>query len=121
STGSPLRGAVLGGRGLGGGPGRGGVGVIVTEAGRLDVVVAALVPELSRSRARKLVEEGAVRVDGEVVTRPAQAVRAGADVEVVIPPPVPAEALPEDLPLRIVHEDADLVVLDKEPGMVVHP
>lgn len=93
----------------------------VDQAGRLDAVLAALLPELSRSRVAHLVREGAVTVDGAVIRRPSLKVGPGAQVVVRVPEPVPDEAVPQDLPLRIVYEDEALVVVDKEAGMVVHP
>ncbi|TNE90216.1 MAG: RluA family pseudouridine synthase [Deltaproteobacteria bacterium] len=89
--------------------------------GRLDAVVAELFPELSRSRAAALIKEGHVTVDGEAVLRPSHKLEAGSAVAVEVPPPAPDRAQPQDLPLTVVHEDADLVVVDKAPGMVVHP
>jgi 23S rRNA pseudouridine1911/1915/1917 synthase len=62
-----------------------------------------------------------VCVDGQVVNRPSTMIRVGSRIEVEIPPPRPALALPQDLPLRIVYEDSDLAVIDKASGMVVHP
>ncbi len=91
---------------------------------RLDRAVADLAEaegvELSRSRAAALVRDGFVRVDGEVCTRAAHKVARGQDVSVVVPPPTPDEAVPQDLPLTIVYEDDDLAVIDKAAGMVVH-
>jgi len=89
--------------------------------GRLDAVVAATFPELSRSRARVLIEQGRVCVAGAVVTRPATPIDGGVALTVEIPPPAAAEAAPQDLPLEVVYEDADVVVVDKRAGMVVHP
>lgn len=77
-------------------------------------------PDLSRARVQRLVAEGHALVDG----RPARAsarLRGGERLEVVLPPPPPSGLLAEDLPLAVLHEDADLLVLDKAPGMVVHP
>ena len=91
------------------------------EAGRLDAVLAARVPDLSRSRVAALVKEGRVRVDGVAVTRASAKVRPGAVAEIDVPPPRPAEAVAQALPIRIVHEDEDVVVVDKAAGMVVHP
>ena len=93
----------------------------VARSGRLDASVADGVQELSRARAAKLIKSGTVLVDGHVQTRPAAKVHRGAVVEVEVPPPAPAEALPQELPLSIVYEDEDLVVVDKAAGMVVHP
>lgn len=95
--------------------------ITVQQDGRLDTVVAEAAEDLSRSRATKLVKEGAVWVDGEVATRPSATVRRGQRVEVRMPALVPDEAVPQDLPVAIVFEDEDIVVVDKAPGMVVHP
>jgi 23S rRNA pseudouridine1911/1915/1917 synthase len=87
---------------------------------RLDVGVARLSPDLSRARVQRLVAEGHVRLAG----RPAKAahrLRAGDALEVELPPPEPSGLVAQDLPLRVLHEDRDLVVLDKAAGMVVHP
>ena len=91
-------------------------------AERLDKALAAVVPEgagLSRSRLRALIEGGAVTVGGAVITDPKA--KLTGSVEIDLPPPAPAEALPEDIPLVVVYEDADLIVIDKPAGMVVHP
>ncbi|MFT3916242.1 MAG: RluA family pseudouridine synthase [Anaeromyxobacteraceae bacterium] len=87
---------------------------------RLDAAVAKLVPGLSRARVQRLLEEGHVRVDGRAPKASAR-VRGGEAVEVEVPPPEPTDAVPQDLPLAVLHEDAEVVVLDKAAGMVVHP
>ncbi|MFO0581253.1 MAG: RluA family pseudouridine synthase [Anaeromyxobacter sp.] len=87
---------------------------------RLDAAIARLVPGLSRARVQRLLEEGRVRVDGRVPKASAR-VRGGEAVEVEVPPPEPTDAVPQDLPLAVLHEDAEVVVLDKAAGMVVHP
>jgi 23S rRNA pseudouridine1911/1915/1917 synthase len=84
------------------------------------VGIVRLAPELSRARVQRLVEEGRVEVDG----RPGKAsarLRGGEAVSVEIPPPEPSALLAQDLPLSVLFDDADLLVLDKAPGMVVHP
>ncbi len=88
-------------------------------AGRLDRHVAAELGT-SRSRAAGLIEGGWVRVDGSPA-RKSQAVSAGQRVAALVPPPPPVSARPEDIPLDIVFEDADLVVVEKPAGLVVHP
>jgi 23S rRNA pseudouridine1911/1915/1917 synthase len=87
---------------------------------RLDRAVAAAVPFLSRSRLQQLIQAGQVLVDGRP-GRTAQRLRGGEEVRIRIPPPEPARPEPEELPLTVLHEDADLLVLDKPAGMVVHP
>jgi 23S rRNA pseudouridine1911/1915/1917 synthase len=90
------------------------------EAGeRLDTWLAARL-DVSRSRAAQLIEEGRVTLNGAVPKkrdRPAP----GDRVEVRIPPPEPSRLTPEAIPLAIVHQDEDLLVIDKPPGLVVHP
>jgi 23S rRNA pseudouridine1911/1915/1917 synthase len=90
------------------------------EAGaRLDLALAALA-ECSRSQARRWIELGRVRVN----TRPGQAsqrVRAGDLVEAIAPDPEPSPLAAEAIPLSVLHEDSDLIVIDKAPGIVVHP
>jgi 23S rRNA pseudouridine1911/1915/1917 synthase len=87
---------------------------------RLDVFVARRLPELSRARIQKLVSGGHVRRDGAAV-KPALRVEAGWTIDVEIPAPVAATPRPEALPLTILHDDDDIVVVDKPPGLVVHP
>ncbi len=87
---------------------------------RLDVFVAAAVPELTRSRVQRLIREGHIRVDGRA-PRAADLTKAGSVVEIAVPPPAPLDAIAEDLPLRVIHEDRSVIVVDKEAGMVVHP
>jgi 23S rRNA pseudouridine1911/1915/1917 synthase len=91
------------------------------EAGvRLDVAIPRLAPDLSRARVQRLIEGGHVLVDG----RPAKAasrLRGAERIAVTVPPPEPSTVTPEDLPLSVIHEDRDLLVLDKRAGMVVHP
>ncbi len=76
----------------------------------------------SRSRLAQLLAEGAVTdAAGRTVSEPRRKVKAGEHFHVVLPEPVPAEPEPEAIPLSILHEDADLIVVDKPAGMVVHP
>ncbi|MDE2796375.1 MAG: RluA family pseudouridine synthase [Gemmatimonadota bacterium] len=87
--------------------------------GRLDSHVADRTG-LSRSRVAALIAEGWVLVDGRRAKK-SEAVTRGRVVEVVVPPPEVGGAEAEDIPLEIVYEDHDLVVVDKQPGLVVHP
>jgi 23S rRNA pseudouridine1911/1915/1917 synthase len=88
---------------------------------RLDQALAALVPQQSRSQIQRLIKDGRVEVNGAVAERPSQPVASGQTVTLEVPEPGPASAAPQDLPLDIVFEDADLVVIDKAAGVVVHP
>ncbi|HEY4687929.1 MAG TPA: RluA family pseudouridine synthase [Anaerolineae bacterium] len=87
---------------------------------RLDKFVAARVPSLSRSAAQRLIEDGFVTVNG-AVTDAAHKVGQGDVIVVRVPPPVPTTLEAEDIPLSIIYEDADLIVIDKPAGLVVHP
>jgi 23S rRNA pseudouridine1911/1915/1917 synthase len=91
------------------------------EAGiRLDIVVAAHVADLTRSHAAALIRQASVRVDGWS-QKSSYTVRAGQCISVTIPAPLPAQAAAEAIPLKIVFEDADLLVINKPAGLVVHP
>ncbi len=90
------------------------------EGERLDVFVARRVEGLSRAHAQKLIADGCVTVDG-AARRPSARLAAGARVAVELPPPKAAGLRPEALPLSVLYEDADVIVLDKARGMVVHP
>ncbi len=88
---------------------------------RLDHYLAVALPQLSRSRIQALIKEGHILVNGACV-KPGEKLREGWQVSVHEPEPVPAaNAAPEDIPLTILFEDDDLVVLDKAAGIVVHP
>ena len=88
---------------------------------RLDKFLLARYPDFSRSRIEGLVKAGFVKVNGEPAEKAGRKVSETDVVEVEIPPPVPAIPGPEDIPLAVVYEDADMLVVDKAPGMVVHP
>ncbi|MBF0170057.1 MAG: RluA family pseudouridine synthase [Nitrospinae bacterium] len=87
---------------------------------RLDRFVADF-SGLSRARGERLIEEGAVTVNGMVVTKPSAKVSPGMVVDVNVPPTKPSTLTPEAIPLTIVYEDDQLMVIDKPAGMVVHP
>ncbi|MGE0456557.1 MAG: RluA family pseudouridine synthase [Vicinamibacteria bacterium] len=87
---------------------------------RLDRFLAAAVPRLSRSRIQSLIEAGHVALDG-AAARASARLRAGQQVLLHEPEAEPAEPLAEALPLRVIHEDEDVLVVDKPAGLVVHP
>lgn len=87
---------------------------------RLDKALAELLPELSRERLKALIVEGQVTSASRSLN-PSMKVATGQAFAVTLPPPAEAEAVAQDIPLAIVHEDADLIVIDKPAGLVVHP
>ena len=92
------------------------------EAGdRLDRVLARHVAAMSRSRLKTLIEAGAVAVDGKTIRDPSHRVNSGAVIALDMPAPVAATPLPEAIPLTVVYEDADIIVIDKPRNLVVHP
>jgi len=88
---------------------------------RLDRVAARAWSDLSRSRLQALIRDGCVTVDGAIVRDPAARVGTGARIGLAVPPAAPAEPEGEAIALAVVHEDDDLIVIDKPPGLVVHP
>jgi 23S rRNA pseudouridine1911/1915/1917 synthase len=88
---------------------------------RLDRALAELLPDLSRSTLARLIDEGHVAVDGRPVNKVSFRVTEGQEVTVDVPPPTPATAHSQEMPLSILFEDDDLVVVDKPAGLVVHP
>ena len=88
---------------------------------RLDKLILARNPGFSRSRIEGLVKSGFVTVNGATAEKAGMKVSEDDDIEVEIPPPVPAVPEPENIPLDILYEDGDMLVLDKSAGMVVHP
>lgn len=87
---------------------------------RLDSFIARRQPELSRSRIRQLIDEGLVSVDGKH-GKPSAKVMNGSVVSVSVPPPVAMELEPEEIPLTIIYEDENVIVVDKPAGLTVHP
>jgi len=87
---------------------------------RLDQFMAKRLPEFSRSRLQQLIRDGFVRLN-DSTSRPRQIVRGGDKIELTEPPLEKIEMLPEVIPLEILFEDDDLVVINKPPGLVVHP
>jgi 23S rRNA pseudouridine1911/1915/1917 synthase len=88
---------------------------------RLDRYLAQALPDLSRSQLQRLIDDGFVAVNHVPVDKASTRLATGDEIVVRVPPPAPARAAPEDIPLDIVYEDADLIVVDKPAGMVVHP
>lgn len=87
---------------------------------RLDVFITSRIKDLSRSCVQKLIKKGCITVDG-VTRKPNYRVKSGETIRILIPPPQKLEAKPEKIPLDILYEDDDIVVVNKPKGMVVHP
>jgi 23S rRNA pseudouridine1911/1915/1917 synthase len=95
--------------------------LLVAQSGqRLDKYIAQEVPDLSRSLVQRLIREGLVTVNGQTA-KASRKVEVGDMIVLRVPPPEPLEVPPEAIPLDIVYEDADLLVVNKPAGMVVHP
>ena len=96
---------------------------IIAEDGigtRLDQYLAGQLPDLSRARIQALIKTGDILVNGKT-TKAKTPIEFGMAIEVNIPEPEPAEAQPQDIPISVLYEDKDVIVIDKESGMVVHP
>ncbi|QBP18541.1 RluA family pseudouridine synthase [Acetilactobacillus jinshanensis] len=94
--------------------------VITTQRGRIDKVVSEMISKLSRSRIKKLIDKHLVWVNGKL-TKPKYKVKAHDKITVKIPAPKKLSLVPEKIPLDIIYEDRDVLVVNKPQGMVVHP
>jgi 23S rRNA pseudouridine1911/1915/1917 synthase len=91
------------------------------EGSRLDQFLALHVPGRTRSALQRLIRNGLVTVDGETTSKPGLGLRSGMKVRVEIPEPPVHDLEPEDIPVKVIFEDEDLLVVDKPAGLVVHP
>lgn len=89
-------------------------------AERLDSFLSESLTDISRSQLKKLIDNGQITLNGEL-TKASCKLKGGESIQVTLPEPEPIKALPEDIPLHILYEDQDLIVVDKPAGMVVHP
>ena len=87
---------------------------------RLDKYVCQQLPELSRARVQKLIADGHITVNDRPA-KPGLKLNIGDKIKVIVPPPPPQKPLPEAMPLNIIYEDEDLLILDKPAGLTVHP
>ena len=87
---------------------------------RLDSFVARRLPELSRSYTQRLIDSGFVTIDGRA-PKASEKVREGASVQVIVPPPEKLSLEAEHIPITVVYQDNDIIVVDKPPGLTVHP
>ena len=88
---------------------------------RLDKFLVSHLRGYSRSRLQSIIKQGNVMIDGEIAKKNGQLIEKGVIVEIVIPPSEPAEIVPENIPLDLIFENDDLMVINKPAGMVVHP
>lgn len=95
--------------------------VVDTGSQRLDKFLVACLPEFSRARLQALIADGKVWVNGIPARKSGQSLETGARIQIQIPPAVPTALMPESIPLNIVFENTDLMIIDKPAGMVVHP
>ncbi|MGH7900923.1 MAG: RluA family pseudouridine synthase [Thermodesulfobacteriota bacterium] len=87
---------------------------------RADLALAGLLKEFSRSQIRRLIDDENILLKGRAI-KPSQRLIAGDSVSITVPPPTPLETLPQDIPISIIYEDQDILVVNKPPGMAVHP
>jgi 23S rRNA pseudouridine1911/1915/1917 synthase len=88
---------------------------------RLDRLLATRLPELSRSRLKNLIEAGRLSAGGETIVEPSYRVKPGQRLTLQVPAAAPARPQAQAMPLDILYEDSDLIVIDKPAGLVVHP
>ena len=88
---------------------------------RLDRALATRLPQHSRSFIARLIDEGRVTLEGRLATRPSVRVAAGQVAALDVPPPAPATTESQEMPLSVIFEDDDVIVIDKPAGLVVHP
>ncbi|MDG0995158.1 MAG: RluA family pseudouridine synthase [Akkermansiaceae bacterium] len=90
------------------------------QAQRIDQFLVSRLPELSRSRIQSLLKSGDILLNG-IKAKPKHSVSSGDEIQVVIPEPETSKAQPQEIPLEVLYEDADIIVVNKAHGMVVHP
>lgn len=94
---------------------------VAKPGGRLDRVLADRLPEVSRSRIQKLIRQGLATVDGVVILKTGYPLEGGEQITLFIPTPETSSLIPEDIPLDIIYEDEDCLLINKTADMVVHP
>jgi len=87
---------------------------------RLDTFLSESLPEISRSQLKRLIDKGHITLNG-LPAKASSRLKGGESIQVILPEPQTTEATPEDIPLTILYEDEDLIVINKPAGMVVHP
>jgi len=88
---------------------------------RLDVYITSFLQNVTRTRIQRGIKEGKVTIDGKEIRKPSYLVQPGDSIKCIMMRPPPIEALPEDIPIEILHEDDSIIIVNKAAGMVVHP
>jgi 23S rRNA pseudouridine1911/1915/1917 synthase len=88
---------------------------------RLDLFLVNCLPEFSRSNIQRLIKDGNVTIDGKIADKTGRLLSNPSTIQVTIPPPIPTDLIPEEIPLDIIFEDENVLVVNKQAGMVVHP
>lgn len=91
------------------------------ERQRLDRFLAAQLPQHSRARLQNLIRDGHAKVNGRIITKTGHQLEGGEQIELFVPPAVPTGLIPENIPLDIVFENKDVIIVNKPAGLVVHP
>ena len=94
---------------------------VPSPGGRLDLSLVDKLGDLSRTRIQQLIRDGRVQIDGSVIRKPGHRLEGGERIEVQIPKPIQSQLVPELIPLEIVFENKDILLVNKPAGMVVHP
>ena len=94
--------------------------VVDKQGARLDKYVSEQYPELSRTQTQKLIGDGYIKVN-DCIAKAGLKLNVGDSLTIIMPPPTPSSLLPEAIPLNILYEDDDLLVIDKPAGLAVHP
>lgn len=92
-----------------------------TKGGRLDKFLVTRIPDFSRSRIQGLIRDGFIQINQVAAKKAGQELEPGQVIDVRVPPTAPSGLVPEEIPLQVVFENSDLVVINKPAGMVVHP
>lgn len=94
---------------------------VPSSGGRLDLCLVDNTSELSRTQIQRFIREGLVTIDGSVVRKPGHQLEGGEWIDVCIPEPTPSDLVPEAIPLDVIFEDEQVLIVNKPAGMVVHP
>lgn len=95
--------------------------IVETSGERLDLFVCRRIPSLSRNQAQRLIAQGLISLEQRGPVKPAVRLKTGQVVQVSLPEPAPLELQPEALDFEVIYQDEDLIVVNKPPGLVVHP